>query len=285
MARARLPPVARVRAGLAGSVGAARASSLPDGYQRLGRVLLIRIPRELWSARARIGELWCETLGVETVLARTGPVRGELREPSVVRIAGERTETEVVEHGVRWKLDAAKIMFAAGNRTERARARTLVGPGEHVADLFAGIGYFAVPAALSASSVRVVAVEKNPLAFRYLEENARLNGVAGRVVSVLGDNRTVELPARTFDRVFLGWLPDSSPWLGRALELLRPTGGTIHVHRVGDADEPTARAGRAVADALEQLGGRVLSSPNVREVKPYGPGRRHLVVDVAAEPN
>jgi len=170
-------------------------------------------------------------------------------------------------------------MFAAGNRTERRRAGRLVRSGETVVDLFAGIGYFSIPAALPGRASSVYAVEKNPLSVRYLRENVRLNGVDPRVTIVPGDNRTVSLPLGEFDRAFLGYLPDSIPWVPRALELLRPSGGWLHVHTVADARALPAETASTVEMAIERAGARCGEVPSARVVKPYGPGRNHVVVD------
>ncbi len=276
---ARRSPAERVRERVRGSAGPGVADVLPAGYQRLGRVLVLRLPPELADHFGLIGEAWRAELGVDTVLVRSGPIAGELREPSVVRIAGDGTETEVLEHGVRWRFDAARIMFAAGNRTERARMGRAVRPGERVVDLFAGIGYFAIPAARADASVEVIAVEKNPTAFRYLVENLRRNGVQDRVRAVRGDNREVALPPEWADRVVLGYLPDAVPWVPRALELVRAEGGVLHVHTVADARGATAHALATVERAVERARGELLERPRGREVKPYGPGRTHVVVD------
>ena len=278
---ARRPPAERVRERVRRAAGERAAAELPAGYQRLGRVLVLRLPDSLRPSYREIGEAWQAELGVETVLVRTGPIDGELRTPKVECVAGSETETEVVEHGVRWRFDAAAIMFAAGNRVERVRAGTLVRPGEEVADLFAGIGYFAIPAALPGRASRVVAVDRNPLAIRYLEENARLNGAADRVRPVLGENRTVPLPLGAFDRVFLGYLPSAVPWMPRGLELVRPEGGWLHVHAVVDARGAVAGAESLVTEAVARGGGTLTAPVRGREVKPYGPGRTHVVVDVA----
>lgn len=250
----------------------------------MGRVLALRLPGSLRPYFSVLGAAWQEELGVETVLVRVGPIAGELRHPRVETIAGQGTETEVVEFGIRWRFDAARIMFAAGNRTERRRAGAAVHPGERVVDLFAGIGYFAIPAAVRGRAARVIAVDKNPVAIRYLGENAARNGVADRVVGVLGDNREVALERRAADRVFLGYLPDAVPWVGRAIELLKTEGGTIHVHLVGDVRGGADAAAGRVARATRDAGGCLLGSPTAREVKPYGPGRNHYVVDVAVRP-
>ncbi|MGI0071461.1 MAG: class I SAM-dependent methyltransferase [Thermoplasmata archaeon] len=283
--RARGPPRSpadRVRARLRAVAGERLAEEMPAGYQRMGRVLLVRLPERYRAHFATIGRAWQAELGVETVLNRSGAVRGELREPDVERLAGTETETEVVEHGVRWRFDAARILFAAGNKAERRRVGELVGPAETVVDLFAGIGYFAIPAARGGG--RVVAVEKNPVAFGYLVANVARNGVADRVECVRGDNRTVPLSQRAADRVLLGFLPDALPWLPRALELVRPDGGWLHVHTVEGSRTACDAARRAVAAAAERVGATLLAPLAAREVKPYGPGRTHVVVDARLRP-
>ncbi|HYA57112.1 MAG TPA: class I SAM-dependent methyltransferase family protein [Thermoplasmata archaeon] len=276
----RLPPAERVRSRLRAVAGEDVAARLPAGYQRMGRVLLLRLSEELRPQFPVIGSAWQEELGVVTVLVRTGPIAGEYRSPQVEVIAGGPTETEVVEHGVRWRFDAARLMFAAGNRTERRRIGVLVRPGETMVDLFAGIGYFAIPAARSGPSTRVRAVEKNPVAFGYLTENLRLNGVADRVEAILGDNREVPLPTGVADRVVLGFLPSAIPWVERAVGLVRAEGGWLHVHTTADARSARKDAARAVEQAVTRAGARSLEPAAAREVKPYGPGRTHVVVDV-----
>jgi tRNA wybutosine-synthesizing protein 2 len=257
---------------------------MPAGYQRLGQVLIVRLVPVLAPYRALLGAAWREELGVATVLARTGPISGELRSPHVERLTDGPTETEVVEHGTRWRLDAAEVMFAAGNRTERQRFARAVRAGERVADLFAGIGYFTLPAARVRPDATFVAVEKNPVAYRYLEGNAARNGVAERVLPILGDNRRVALEPGAFDRVVLGYLPSSLPWLGRAIRLLPSDGGVVHVHLVADARGAVDRARDAVGAELARCGATSAGPLCGREVKPYGPGRTHVVVDAPVRP-
>lgn len=272
------PPAERVRRRIASSAGEEVARQLPSGYQRIGRVLLLRLPETLRPQFSTIGDAWRSELGVGAVLRHAGGVTGEFRIPRLELIAGEDTRTEVVEYGIRYRLDAQAILFARGNRTERHRAGTETRPGEVVADLFAGIGYFALPAAVIGRAQEVWAVEKNPVSFQYLVENTRLNRVADRVRCLRGDNREVELPIASFDRVFLGYLPSSVPWVPRATALLRPGGGTLHVHVVQDSRGGRAAAEAEVRRAIERAGGTVTRTSS-RVVKAYGPGREHVVVD------
>jgi tRNA wybutosine-synthesizing protein 2 len=276
-------PVERVRSKLAQTAGSDLAAAMPAGYHRLGRVLLVRLPSRLRPHFSTIGAAWQEVLGVETVLTQVGPIEGEMRRPRVETIAGGPTITEVREHGIRYRLDASEIMFATGNRGERFRAGQVTRRGEHVVDLFAGIGYFAIPAAKFGRAAEVLAVEKNPTALGYLSTNASLNGVTDYIRPVLGDNRSVSLPLGSADRVFLGYLPSSLPWIPRAFSLLKIKGGWMHVHLVEDVRGGLARACDQVANALIATGGAVRSIDS-REVKPYGPGRTHVVVDVEVRP-
>ncbi len=280
----RRAPVERLRAELADRAGPELAAQLPNGYVRLGRVLLVRWPERLRPYFPELASGLAVALRARTVLRAAGPVEGELRTPRVEVLFGGETETEVVEDGVRWRFDAARVMFAAGNRTERARAGHLVQPGQNVVDLFAGIGYFAIPAARFGGAARVTAVDRNPVSIAYLAENARLNGVAAQVEPTLGDNRTVPLPSGQADHVFLGYLPSALPWLGRAVPLLRPTGGDLHVHLVADSRRAVAEAEARVARTIRDVGGTVDGLPKGRAVKPYGPGRTHVVVDVRVRP-
>ncbi len=279
MGPGRTSPAERVRARLQGVLGLAELDRLPDRYQRVGRVLILRLPEELRLHYPDIAAAWCEELGVGAVLRRAGETHGELRLPGLERIAGDDTRTEVVEHGIRYRFDAATILFARGNKTERHRIGGLVQVGETVADLFAGIGYFTLPAAVTGQAGQVWAVEKNSESFHYLEENVRCNRVADRVTCLRGDNRDVELPTGGFDRVLLGYLPSSVGWIDRAVPLLRPVGGTLHVHLVVGHREGLMEAEGKVRAVAEQAGARVLAT-EARAVKAYGPGRVHAVVDL-----
>jgi tRNA wybutosine-synthesizing protein 2 len=276
-------PAERVRARVRARVGESVASRLPSGYERWGPVLVVRLADAMRPHFREIGEAYREELGARVVYRRAGPVAGEERIPALERLAGDAEEAEVVESGVRYRFDPERLLFARGNRTERARAARVTRPGETVVDLFAGIGYFVLPALVGGRASRAVAIEKNPLAFRYLVENARRNGVEGRISPRLGDNREVPLESGIADRVFLGYLPSAIPWIPVALPLLRRDGGVLHVHLVRGAREPLRAAEALVADAVGAAGGSAQEA-RARFVKAYGPGRNHVVVDARTVP-
>jgi tRNA wybutosine-synthesizing protein 2 len=224
------------------------------------------------DGREAVGEALLELHGpAETVLARGG-VSGDRRDPDVSVVAGTgETETVHVEHGTTYALDLAETMFSPGNKAERARMGEVVVPGERVFDAFAGIGYFALP--MARAGARVTAAEIDPTAHRYLEENARRNGVSDRIEAVLGDCRSVEATA---DRVVMGYY-DAHEYLDAALDAV-VGGGVVHLHEATPEplfpDRPIERLETAAGGR-----GRTVEPLATRRVKSHSAGVVHGVVD------
>jgi len=259
----------------------------PSSWAVLGSVVLVDV-----GDAPRPGEVGEALLslhgGADTVLARGG-IAGSHREPDVEVVAGEGdTETIHTEHGTRYAMDLAEVMFSPGNKAERARMGEVVrgpeqgeGPagasGENVVDAFAGIGYFTLPMARAGADV--TAVERNPTAFRYLLENVQLNGVADRVSPYRADCRDVLGVAATdvaADRLVMGHY-DAHEYLDPALACLA-SGGVVHMHEATPEalafDRPVERLRGAAADR-----DRTVEVLDTRRVKGYSEGVAHVVVD------
>ncbi len=193
---------------------------------------------------------------------------------------GTDTESVRLENGIRYRFDVTKVMFASGNTDERMRMRRLDCEGETVLDMFAGIGYFTLPLAKFSGARRVFACEKNPESYEYLVRNIRDNGLQGRVIPILGDNR--DLPGKAFaDRILMGYVQTTSEFLPAALRMLRP-GGTIHYHDTFYVKERDARIKEIFDEACGRDGYEVLS---IREVKSFAPSVSHYVADVRVRPS
>ncbi|MFC4552558.1 MULTISPECIES: class I SAM-dependent methyltransferase [Halorussus] len=266
----------------------------PKSWAVVGSVVLVAFDGDLDAAeREEVGEALLDLHGeADTVLSRGG-VSGEHREPDVSVVAGAGdTETVHVEHGTRYALDFSEVMFSPGNKTERARMGEVVEPGERVLDMFAGIGYFALP--MARAGAEVTAVEKNPAAFRYLIENAMLNDIADRVNAFRADCREVEIDPKV-DRVVMGYYDASEPrsedsrassdasyeYLDAALDALEP-GGVVHLHETTPEkrlwDRPISRLREAASER-----GREVEVLDRRKVKSHSEGVWHVVVDARVE--
>lgn len=84
---------------------------------------------------------------VESIV-KVESISGQMEEPNLEVLIGNTTETIHKENGCYFKLDLSKVMWAKGNNNERLRIAKLVGEGEVVCDMFAGIGYFTIQIAV-----------------------------------------------------------------------------------------------------------------------------------------
>lgn len=247
----------------------------PRGWERIGDVVLLRIPPSGRTHAKAIARIFGMVLNATTVVEYVSGIHGPLRMPEVRILWGDDTETVHVEGGVRYSIDVARLMFSSGNLAERMGIARRVRPGSVVVDLFAGIGYFTLPIALRSRADAVIACEVNPTAFRYLVENIRLNR-ATNVVPLLGDCRDVA-PRGVADWVVMGHF-DARQYLDVAFQALRGR-GTIVYHEVCPKEQfPDALARRLGAAARSQW--MAVIRIETRIVKSYAPGIVHAVAEV-----
>ena len=248
----------------------------PGSWAVIGTVVLVDIgdaprPEEVGAALLDLHA------NADTVLARHG-IDGEQRRPDVEVIAGAGdTETIHTEHGTRYALDLAEVMFSPGNKAERKRMGEAVDDGDRVFDMFAGVGYFTLP--MARAGARVTAAEINPDSFRYLLENAKLNDVHQRVDLYRADCRDVAEGVEA-DRVVMGYY-EAHEYLDAALDAL-VAGGIVHMHEATPEslvyDRPVERLTEAAAER-----GREVDILDRRKVKGYSEGVAHVVVDARVE--
>ncbi|MEM2878836.1 MAG: class I SAM-dependent methyltransferase family protein [Candidatus Hadarchaeales archaeon] len=250
---------------------------LPMGYKRIGHVAIISLPEGLMHRSADIARALLGTGGTRTVMLRERGVCGRRRVPGLKFLAGDpETETLHRENGCAFRIDPAIVMFSSGNMHERARIAGLVGDGEVVADMFAGVGQFTIPIARHSGCRRVYAAEINPVAFGYLRENVRINRVGHLVVPLLGDCTEV-LPRGIADRVIMGILHVSQAYIKAAMDVLKPEGGIVHYH---ESVPSRVRFERPEKNLRSAAGNREIEILGRRVVKRYSPGVDHVVLDV-----
>lgn len=247
---------------------------VPRRYERVGDVVLLKMADRPPEVRRRIAEAFGEALHAKTVVEDRG-VRGPWREPDVEVLWGDGTETLHVEDGVRFRLDVGRVMFSSGNMDERRRMGRIVQEGETVVDLFAGIGYFALPMAVHGKPSRVIACEVNPLAHRFLEDNARLNR-AWSVEPLLGDCRDVA-PNQVADRIVMGYLRGDT-YLDVAMRAAKNR-AVLHYHESVPQELETERPLAHVMEAARRASFRAELIARHR-IKSYAPCIRHVVLDV-----
>ena len=253
---------------------------LPRRLRILGHVAVLWLEPEAIPAKARIGQVVLEfDSKIRSVLRRTAPISGPFRQPAVELIAGDaHTETAFRENRCTFHLDPMKVMFSIGNKAERARMSQL-GAGELVIDMFAGIGQFSIPMAVHAHPRLVHAIEWNPDAFHYLQQNIEANRVTHLVTPHLGDTGVLapQIAQGNADRVLMGLIQGTTRYFKQALACLH-TGGILHVHEIGPRHDAAGRTvellERAAQDERRQV--TLLAT---RTVKTFSPGWNHFVID------
>ncbi|MBR1369393.1 hypothetical protein RJ53_07760 [Methanocalculus chunghsingensis] len=230
------------------------------GYQRLGDAVIFHGRR---PSAEEIEDVACreEPAFILFIPAHTG----DLRVPYYELLSGIPHEVLHRESGILYHLDPTKVMFSQGNREEKRRIASLIRPGERIADMFAGIGYFTLSSATAGGMVH--AMEINPDSFYYLQKNISSNQLTTSVLAECGDCRN--LLSGEYDRIMMGHF-DSELFLSIALSHTTP-GTVIHLHTLHpDEDTVKGMIGEHGYDA------RI----TVHRVKKYAPQICHCVLDV-----
>lgn len=199
----------------------------------------------------------------------------------------------VTEQGIRQSFDLTRVMFSRGNVSEKIRFGKLVQKGETVLDLYAGIGYFSLPALVRGQAAYLYACEWNPNAVEALQFNLQDNGVMDRATVYTGDCRESARSNKLVnmvDRVSLGLLPSSQGgWQTAVAALRNATGGWLHVHANVPVKEVDAWS-MWLCCCLREFVRRdkpidwVVLCFHVEKVKSFAPTVNHYVADVFVGP-
>ncbi|MFZ2472920.1 MAG: class I SAM-dependent methyltransferase family protein [Methanothrix sp.] len=212
---------------------------------------------------------------IKTVIAPISDVEGEFRTRRFRHVAGEaRTVTLHKEHGLRYRVDLEGAYFTPRLGTERLRIAGQVSPGKVVLDMFAGVGPFSL--LLAKKGADVIAMDKNPVAVKYLHENARLNKV-NNIMILEGDAADLALRYENLaDHVIMNLPHSASAFLLPAIRAAKPD-GIIHYYCIAPEDD-LYRDEALIRRAAEEMnaGVEVLYKEIVRS---YAPHRHNVVID------
>ncbi|WFO76222.1 class I SAM-dependent methyltransferase family protein [Desulfurococcaceae archaeon MEX13E-LK6-19] len=225
---------------------------------------------------------------VKSVWAGLPGVKGEYRLREYVHLAGEkRSETIYKEHGCLFKTDITKVYISPRLNYEHKRIAKLVKPGEVVTNMFAGAGLFSIIIAKYSRPARVYSIDINPIAYKYMVENIKLNKVEDIVIPLLGDAAKVidEKLVDTSDRVLMPLPELAIDYLPYAIKALRGRKGFIHVYvhvKTLPGESYIEKAKDLVLKRLDEINvsGRVLFARKVRMV---GPRKYQVVLDLLIE--
>jgi len=272
-------PFEQIKKSFSKEISSDLISKLPDKWEKIGEVGIIKLHHDLEKYSKIIGEKYALVLQCKTILNDLGGITGTYREPTTRRIYGSNdTVTIHKENGIRFKLDPQKIMFSSGNKDERLRMATISNEKEIVVDLFAGIGYFTLPMAVYSKPKKIFACEINPVAYDYLCENIVLNNVLNIVEPLKGDNRKIA-PKNVANRVIMGYFGDTFNFLPTAFDCLKDCKGFIHYNDKIPEEEFPDDIFKKIEKIADKFNRKVKLLKH-KNVKSYAPGINHYVLDI-----
>jgi len=222
---------------------------------------------------------------IKTVFTPATRIEGEYRVRALRFLAGEeKTSTVHRESGCTFRVDVEKCYFSPRLSFEHARIAGLVGAGEVVVNMFAGVGCFSILIAKRVCQSKVYSIDINPIAVECMRENVKVNGVSNQIIPLLGDSKEIiqtQLQG-VADRVLMPLPEKALEYLPFAISSLKRAGGWIHYYdfqHVQNKEDPVDKTLFKVSKKLDELGIEYVFA-NSRVIRPTGPNWYQTVLDI-----
>jgi tRNA (guanine37-N1)-methyltransferase len=256
---------------------------IPKSMLIVGDIAIIEISNELSVYDEQIGKaILTANPSLKTVLKKAGSVHGTYRTRDYVIIAGEsRTVTVHREYGCILNVDLSKAYFNPRLAYERNRVSRLAGKRETILDMFAGVGPFSIQMARRNETIKIFAVDINPVAVEYLNRNIEENRMKDRVVAIEGDveNIVQQRFEGKIDRVLMNLPGNSVRYIGTACKALKRRGGNIHYYQFAEGRNALEVAEQTFRRGVEKAGRKVEGITIVRRVTATAPREWQIGVD------
>lgn len=251
-------------------------TAVPQAFDIVGDIVIIEIPQPLKAYEALIGEAIMQThRNIKAVLGKAGDISGVFRIRDYTFIAGEhRTSTVHREFGCVFHVDVGKAYFSPRLSHEHMRVASQVKAGEVVADLFAGVGPFAVLIGKQCPATKVYAVDLNPEAVELLKVNVRVNRIDGHVFPICADAREIakgQLKG-VADHVIMNLPETAIDFVDAACNAIKPEGGVVHFYGFVRQPDTVENLEARFTERVERCGRKVeafLVAKSIRETAPF----------------
>src|SRR3989338_3368383 len=163
-------------------------------YDIIGNVVLMKFDRKTKAKeKKKIGlKFLKEHPSVNSVLEKSGKIKGRLRTPMTKWVAGDKNKEVLYrENGCAFRFNVDSCYFSPRLASDRKEVAEKVKAGERVLVMFSGVGVYGVVIAKLSKAKEVVCVELGKEPSKYALENVKLNKLMDRVKIVQGDVRKV----------------------------------------------------------------------------------------------
>lgn len=256
---------------------------LPRSFDVIGDIAVIELPDRMDQYSSVIGQgILKINPHVRLALRKSSKVSGTFRTRKFDIIAGVGdTETVYQEFSCCYHLDLSTVYFNPRLSHERMRVAQQVNANELLVDMFAGVGPYSILIAKRQLQSTVYSVDLNPVAIKYLKENAFTNGVADRVIPLLGDARELAQKALRgiADRVIMNLPSEAKNYLPTSLKILKDEGGMIHFYAFANREESTEAVKSAFRIAVEAQDRRIELFRFCEVIKEVATNRVQVAID------
>ncbi|KAI0257069.1 Met-10+ like-protein-domain-containing protein [Lactifluus subvellereus] len=161
----------------------------PTGFSTVGHLAHMNLNDEYLPYKHIIGQVILDkNKRLRTVVNKLDSIDTQFRFFKMELLAGE--PNYIVEHSesdCRFKFDFSQVYWNSRLHTEHARLVDMFQPDDLIADVFAGVGPFTLPAAKKGCAV--LANDLNPESYKYLYINIKNNKVSDRARASCEDGR------------------------------------------------------------------------------------------------
>ncbi len=250
-------------------------SKLSEGYDQLGEIAIIEFEGSRANERKIAKTLIDTNSSIRTVLAKAGAVRGKYRVRKLRYVAGKRNFIATYrENNCRFRFDTRKVFFSNRLSFERSRILDLIKGKENIMVMFAGVGPFAIEIAKTYPKTKVIGIELNKDACKYMKENIILNKTPN-AVAVNGDVKKLSTKYKnSADRIIMPLPKSSMEFLDDAYKVARKK-AVVHLYVFTDNLEDIYNKIKAHAKENDYK----VKFLNEREVRPYSKFECEYAID------
>ena len=249
---------------------------IKKSFDTIGDIVILEIPAELESKKKIIGKAVLDFTKRKSVYYKKSKVQGVTRTRKLEFLAGvDDLETIHKEFGIRFKLNPSTVYFSPRLATERSRIVNEVKENEVIIDFFAGIGSFPISIA-HVKNAKIYSVDINPEAFKYVNENIKLNKLIGEVIPIEGDINKVIDDLPLADRIIMNLPGTAKDFLDIAVNHIKEGGILNYYEFSSDYDSVIERVNEIASPRKTEI-------LDIRKVKSQSPGVWHIGLSIKIE--
>lgn len=260
-------------------------NKLPNSYDIIGNIILIKLSDELIKYQKIIGEALIKTNKNIKTVCRIDPVSGELRTRKLSIISGDKNTISIHnEFGLKYYIDVSKAYFSPRLANERKRISELVKKDEIIVDMFAGVGPFSIIIAKYSNPKKIYLVDKNKYAIKFAEKNILINNVLDKIEVLNIDAKNIEKYMlknnEKADRIIMNLPFSAFNYFTNALKIAAYD-AIIHYYDILNEDEINDRINELYKIAKNNKFN--IKNIEIRKIKSYSPREFYIGIDITAK--